>query len=195
MTSVSSLLNEKGFVCEPLSSEHLLYDFDAGDSGEALTIWLNDHASAFHQENLCKVWILRPIDNETSVRGYFTLSSHNVSIDGIPRKDRVLDKSLSNQVHSLPTLPAQLLGKFALDRELQGGAFGRLLMATVFEKYLQAEQSIGCKFLLTETSEPKLVSYYKNTYAFRESSIRQGGLIALYLSTENIREILQKIFE
>mgnify|MGYP000843746007 FL=1 len=186
MTSVDALLEQQGYVCEPLSEDHWFMNFDAGPRGAALTDWLNDHAAPYHAEGLCKVWILCPTDNPSDVLGYFTLSAHSVVVSDIGKRDRAVSKDNANRVNNLPSLPAQLLGKFALDESLQGKGLGELLMLAVFDRYLQAEKTIGCKFLIVEAREEALANYYATRYGFRRSKTPQGGLIALYLSTANL---------
>lgn len=60
-------------------------------------------------------------------------------------------------------------------------------MLAVFDRYLQVEKTIGCKFLIVEAREEALANYYATRYGFRRSKTPQGGLIALYLSTANLR--------
>ena len=60
-------------------------------------------------------------------------------------------------------------------------------MLAVFDRYLQAEKTIGCKFLIVEAREEALANYYATRYGFRQNMTLQGGLTALYLSTANLR--------
>ncbi len=187
MTSVDALLEQQGYVCELLGEDHWFMNFDAGPRGAALTDWLNDHAAPYHAEGLCKVWILCPTDNPSDVLGYFTLSAHSVKVGDTGKRDRTVSKHNANRVNNLPSLPAQLLGKFTLDKALHGKGIGELLMLAVFDHYLQAEKTIGCKFLIVEAREEALADYYAKRHGFRRNKTPQGGLTALYLSTANLR--------
>lgn len=187
MSELSALLSGLNLVCEKLNSEHYLENFSSGHSG-VLSDWLCGHGMAYQQENLCQVWVLRDAYKDDDVTGYFTLSSHSIEIGSVNRADRTVDRGNGNRVASHPTLPAQLLGKFALDESAHGrNGLGALLMLCVYDRYLVSADNVGSKFLIAETEAERLKEYYKDSYGFTASQSGVGGLVPLYKTTASIR--------
>lgn len=181
------------FKCEALNSDHLLMDFDCGRESP-LTDWLINKALHYHEERLCAVWLLVTDDEARSVRGYFTLSSHTITVADVPRKDRTQEKANGPIVASLPQLPAHLLGKFAVDKSLQGTSTGKLLMMHVFKKFTEASRISGSKYLILETNQKNLVDYYRSEYGFANSTNEiSSNLFRMYKKASDIEIDLSDI--
>lgn len=183
--SLESLLLGTGFECVPINPEHFLLDFECGHDS-ALGDWLRGHAQTYHSENLCRVWVLARSSTPESVAGYFTLSSHSVEVGAIARRQRYDDPRNGNEVNGVGRMPAQLLGKFALDQNQQGKGLGRLLMSCVYATYLASADHAGCKYLVVEARKPELVTYYQQMGFIASDAVR-GGSTSLYRSTSAIR--------
>jgi len=191
---LDEVLSATGYSCAPLCQDHVLMDFECGHAdsrGRSLADWLRDHGPAYQREKLCQVWILGH-DGRTDVLGYFTLSPHSIASESINRNDRFDDPSDANEVASLPLKPAFLLGKFALDRSVQGGKLGVLLMSCVYAVHLAAAQQTGGNFLVVDAREPELVSYYEK-FGFVRSRQVQNGLTSLYRPTSAIQADLDGV--
>ena len=187
MTSLETLYEASGLACTPLCEDHFLLDFQCGH-GNALAEWLQSKARAYQEENLCQVWVMHPKNEPERVTGYFTLSSHSVTSDVIMRKDRTVNKGNGNEVAAVGRMPAQLLGKFALDVAKQGSGHGQLLMLGVYSKYLEVAHNSGSKFLIVEAREPQLVSYYQDKYGFMVAAGQRDGVTSLYRATAGIQK-------
>lgn len=189
--SLELLLRGTGFECVPIKPEHFLLDFECGHGGE-LGDWLRRHAQTYHDENLSRVWILARSSAPETVAGYFTLSSHSVEIGTIARRQRYDDSKNGNEVNRVGRMPAQLLGKFALDQSNQGIGLGVLLMSCAYATYLASADYAGCKYLVAEARKPELVAYYERM-GFVASEAVRSGLTSLYRSTSAIRADMSAI--
>jgi hypothetical protein len=186
---LDAVLAAKGYSCVPLCGDHLLMDFECGH-GSDLATWLRNHATAYQQEKLSQVWVLANLSTN-SVRGYFSLSPRSIMLESIAKSDRYDDKGNANEVSHLPHIPANLLGKFALDESVQRQGTGALLMACVYAVHLSSVKQVGGKYLVVEAREPRLVSYYEHRYGFVRSLQPRDGLVSLYRLTSMIEVDLQ----
>ncbi len=172
------------YAVVPLSDDHILDYFDCLHDDNRLGEWLQKHAKEYHSKDMCKIWMLIENDSDFPV-GYFTLSSHQIGSDGFTKKQR------SGFASSHPH-PAQLLGKFALDKGVQGKGLSAFLMYEVFRKYIAVCELTGSRFLVTQVRTPKLASFYAN-YGFQEIRKRDQGLTDMVIDTESVREKLRSI--
>lgn len=185
---VSRLLTSHGYTCQSLNGDHFVADFDCGH-GNQLGSWLSDHGHTYHNENLCRVWVIAPVDRPGEVHGFFTLSAHSVNVEDINRSMRRDDPANGNVVNALPQLPAQLLGKMARSQEGVPPRFGALLLACVYANYLAANDVTASKFLVADAREPQLIDYYVKN-GFVPSQAVRGGLKTLYKPTKSIERDL-----
>lgn len=188
----SDALSGSNYACSALNADHYLLDFECGRDSN-LADWLRSHAQAYQQEGLSQVWILHRTDDVDKVRGYFTLSAHMIRSNDVSRRDKVVHKDNGNRLAQFDQLPAQLLGKFALDREVQGQGVGALLMSCVYAVYLDVSAKVGSKFLVVDAHKPALALYYQNYYGFVQATNRSGPSMTLYRSSAGIREDMAKI--
>lgn len=178
-------LTDSGRALRTLDGDHLAMDFDCGrESG--LSTWICAYGTKWQDEDLCRVWVVSPLDNHTRVDGYFTLSAHQVTHKDIGRKSKAVNPDNNSWVGGVATAPAQLLGKFAVDINHQGTGLAGLLMACVYAKHVEAADSVGAKYLVTEVREPALQTYYSKQYGFVASS-RPGDLVQMFRPTSGIR--------
>lgn len=183
---MEELLGAHGLVCEPLDEDHWLMDFETGRD-ERLDRWLNDKAHRYQTEDLCRVSILRKEGTPQTIVGYFALAAHSVESEDVARGDRVVDQVNGGMVGAMRAYPASLLGKFALDKEFQGGQMGALMMSCVYEQHLETAERSGVKFLVTEAQNKNLVDYYSGRYGFVAASNGVAGKTPLYKATSGIR--------
>jgi hypothetical protein len=186
---LDAVLAAKGYSCVPLCGDHFLMDFECGHGGD-MAAWLRDHATAYQHEKLSQVWVLTNLSTN-SVRGYFSLSPRSIALESIVRNDRYDDKGNANEVSHLPHIPANLLGKFALDESVQGRDTGVLLMACVYAVHLSSVEQVGGKYLIVEAREPRLVTYYEQRFGFVRSLQARDSLVSLYRPTSIIEADMQ----
>lgn len=141
------------FQCQPLNYEHITDFLDTGH-GNDLGTWLSKHAKRFQDLNRCQVWVLTE-DNQTDAQGFFTLSSHTISSSILTKKQRggISENNLQ---------PAQLLGKFAVDKKLQGKGVSIYLMHEVFKTYINVSEITGTRFLVLNVIHEKVAMFYES---------------------------------
>lgn len=179
-----------GWRLRRMDSDHYTATFDCGRD-EQMTKWFGRTALKWQNEDMCSVWILSPQDNETAVYGFFTLSSHLIIPGNVAKDDRASLAESRSWVNGLKNpFPAQLLGKFALDKDQQGKGLSLPLMLCVYVKHLEAAEVAGAKFLVVDVQEEALVNYYQERFGFIRSS--QEGAAQMYRPTKAIREDVAK---
>ena len=190
MSRVVDVLAAQRYACRRLHGDHLLIDFECGHGG-ALADWLARHALPYQQEDLCAVWVMSPLDDDCAVHGYFTLSSHVIALDEVNRRDRREDPANGNRVNSVGRAPAQLLGKFAVDSNLQGSGLATLMMLAAYDHFLASAEHAASKYLVVEAREPKIVSYYESKYGFVRTT-HSRELTSLYRTTAAVRADVER---
>lgn len=191
--SVAETILSAEYQCVPLNNDHFVMDFDCGHGG-ALTDWLINQGMTYQTERLARVWVMVKNEKPDLVRGYFTLSSHQIQRNQVTKKDSSSDPSKRTIVASLPALPTILLGKFAVDKACQGTGLAGLLMSHVYLKFLEAAQASAAKFLVLDTHKEKLVEYYKNRYGFvHKQQPDADGLMRMYKKATDIENDIRQI--
>ncbi|EQM81876.1 N-acetyltransferase [Microbacterium maritypicum] len=180
----------KGLSLRRLDDEHYTDFFDCGHD-EAMSSWFCNTARNWQAEDMCAVWVLSPADNESDPLGFFTLSAHQIIPGNIARNDKATDPENRRWANNLrQPYPAQLLGKFALDRSQHGKGLGKMLMLSVYAKHLEAADAAGAKYLVLDAREDRLVRYYTDEYGFVRSGFA-GEVAQMYRPTAIIREELR----
>lgn len=159
-----------------------------------MSSWFSSTAQKWQDEDMCAVWVLSPASNESDALGFFTLSAHQIIPGNVARADKAADPNNRAWVNNLQhPYPAQLLGKFALDRSRHGTGLGDILMLSVYAKHVEAADASGAKFLVLDAREESLVRHYRDRYGFVRSGFA-GEVAQMYRPTAVIREELQRAF-
>lgn len=177
-----------GYTIMPLSDDHnfFLGYFDCGHDPR-LNKWLTDFAKRYHDSGLCRVWLHVPVDDPTNIIGYFTLSATTAMKRDIPVKGLGVPGQMRE-------IPAVLLGKFAVDKNFQGGRASAEMMRHVFASHLEVAGLIGAVVLILHTRHPKLQEFYKK-FGFKSARRVSEGPVAqqhdlMWIKTTTIREYL-----
>lgn len=156
--------------------------------------WFCGTALRWQNEDMCAVWVLSPANNESDALGFFTLSAHQIIPGNVDKSDKAAEPSNKAWVNNLQQpYPAQLLGKFALERSQQGSGLGAVLMLCVYAKHVEVAEVSGAKFLVLDARGDKLVQYYRENYGFVRSEFA-GDLAQMYRPTAIIRAELDRAF-
>jgi GNAT superfamily N-acetyltransferase len=145
------------FVPPPLallSSDHDTSLFDSGEP--SLDSWLQQHAATAARRRLSAthVWA----QPEGRVLGYVTLAAHSIGQDVLPR-------SLG---HGFPvTIPAILLARLALHRNLRGQNLGAVLLAETLDIVAHSAANISAAFVVVDALNDAVMGFYRH-YGFRE---------------------------
>lgn len=184
---LTTFLSRHGYQLRRMDEDHYVDFFDCGRD-EAMNTWFTRTALKWQREDMCVVWVLSPQSNPTDPLGFFTLSAHQINPSNVDKKSRATDPANRAWTNNLQQpLPAQLLGKFALDASQQGQGLGALLMACAYSKHVEAAEVSGAKFLVVDVQEDDLVRYYESRFGFVRSGLI-GERAQMYRPTAAIRE-------
>lgn len=190
---LSEFLAGKGLQLRRMDDNHYVEFFDCGRD-DNMTKWFCTLARKWQDEDMCAVWVASPLDNDAEALGFFTLSAHQIIPGNVVKGDKASHSVNRSWIHGLThPYPAQLLGKFALDRSRQGTGLGALMMLSVYAKHVEAADVSGAKFLVLDVRDDQLVAYYQRRYGFVRSGL-PGEMAQMYRPTSVIRRELREVF-
>lgn len=101
-----------------------------------LNDWLVTKAGQFENKDLARVYVLVAA-GETTVKGYYALSSHTVSFEALPE----------DQAKGLPRIdmPVVLIGRLAVDRSAQGQRLGEYLLIDALRRGEYLAHKVGIR--------------------------------------------------
>ena len=143
-------------LTEILNPKHRKKEFSCGK--DILDKYLHQQANQDIKRQLSVCFVL--IDSETdSIKGYYTLSNNSISQDIIPSKlRRKLPKSYSS-------IPVTLLGRLAIDKQLQRKGIGKILLIDALKRCYKISKSIGSFAVIVDTLDKDAESFYEK-YGF-----------------------------
>jgi GNAT superfamily N-acetyltransferase len=127
--------------------------FNCGN--DSLNRWLLQHAKSAQGKRTARVFVWTDAQDD-QVRGYFTLSAHEIVAADLPAR---LSRGMPDK------LPAVLLGKLALHTSLHGRGLGGQLLRDAYERVLHATQSVAARFLVVDAVDDSAVAFYRH-YGF-----------------------------
>jgi len=140
---------------EPLERRHDRSQFSCGDEG--LDAFLQRFARPNARQNTARTFVLVE-PGETRVRGYYALSMTSIDGGDVPESER----------RGLPrVVPAALIGRFAIDQELQGRGLGRTLLFDALHRIRLAAQSTAAFCVVVHAVDRRAADFYLR-YGFRE---------------------------
>lgn len=177
--------NSPQFQLCVLGEHHLLDRFDCGKEPQ-LNEWLQKSALAAQRQGGSTVHVLT--DSEHRVHAYFTLSS-------LPLRQETFAKSNQRGARD-GLINAQLLGKFAIDRALQGMGFGATLMEVVFKKYYEVINITTSQWLALDAKNPKLAHWYTQFgFLALPPGINEDGVTRMVIKTKAVRAYVENLAE
>lgn len=132
---------------EPISSQHLLEEFDSGKS--SLNNWLKTRALSNHQNGFTSVTV---IHENQRVLGYYGLSPTTVLPNSLPRNIRT-----GQPPNPIPCL---LLGQLAVDKSAAGQGIGTGLLKHALISCANAATLIGGRALIVNAIDNEAASFW-----------------------------------
>jgi GNAT superfamily N-acetyltransferase len=135
----------------PLSSLHKKADFSCGN--DLLDRYIRQQAKQDQKRHLSACFVL--IDDNLSVKGYYTLSS-----DSIPRE--LLPEAIIKKLPSSYTnLPVTLVGRLAIDNVYKGQGLGGLLLLDALKRsYETSISTIGAMAVVVDPIDENARRFY-----------------------------------
>lgn len=136
--------------CVPLAPTDDLESFDCGNV--ALNLWLRGHALSMQKRRYSRVFIVRQTgDTDSTIVGFFALSAMSVQRPQLQP---------THQRAELREVPAILLGKFALDKSVQGRGLSAALLAAAVDRVGGATRHIGARLLVADPVDERARRLY-----------------------------------
>jgi GNAT superfamily N-acetyltransferase len=123
--------------------------FDCGQS--VLNEWLRDLAGQFDRRDLSRTFVATR-ENQFGVVGYYSISSHRVVHEVLP----------DSEAKKLPRLdvPVVLIGRLAVDRNIQGQGLGALLLVDALRRSAEISQQLGIRAVEVDTIDDTARNFY-----------------------------------
>jgi hypothetical protein len=141
------------YALSVLRVDHDLSGFDCG--AEGLTAWLRGAARHEQAAGTSQTYVWTEV-GQLGVLAYFTIAPWLVAVEGLSRH-------ASKGTAAGGALPAFLLGKLALDRQLRGQTprLGPNLLVDALVKIVQAADLAGGRVIIVDTLDDAAFSFYK----------------------------------
>lgn len=143
------MVSSAPWIIESLGKHHDRTSFDCGVP--LLNEWLIQRAGQFDRKDLARTFVAVRC-NETSVIGYYALSSHAVRFDTLP----------ADQAKGLPRLdiPVAMIGRLAVARKMHGQGLGSELLIDAFRRIQHLAEHIGIKAVEVDAVDDSAKRFY-----------------------------------
>ncbi len=120
---------------EPLTAADIESDFECGVA--PLDAYFRKHALPNHERGVGRAYVLHaPAGSDMPViLGFYTLSMAQLEREALPDAHR-------RRLPAYP-LPVALIGRFAVDKRIQRGGFGTLLLSDALQRVAQVSDLVG----------------------------------------------------
>lgn len=135
------------FLSEQLTDQHVLSSFDS--SNAELDRWLMRSAARAQVQSTGRTWVWHTGDNQ--VVAYFTLAAHVLHREALPRSHQ---RSVPREI------PAILLAKLALDRQLHGQHLGEQLLLDALTRCVAAGQLVASRYVVVDAIDDHAAGFY-----------------------------------
>lgn len=156
------------FVSELLDPHrHDLVGFSCGN--ESLDRWLRNSADRAQRQNTGRTWVWH--DGSYRVAAYYTLAAH------------MLDRAVTTEnPGSVPSdIPATLLCKLALSRNLQGQGLGTQLLADAVTRCARSNDLVASRYVVADAIDDDAERFY-----LRHRFIKIPDTARLYIRMKDI---------
>jgi len=154
---------------EPIREAHQTTAFNCGNP--ALNLFLQRFALTNHRQGAARTYVMC---RALQVVGYYSLSAANAELEQVPTR-------VSHGLARHP-VPLVLLARLAVDQTGHGLGWGTLLLQDAFHRYLQAQEILGCRALVTHAKDERAAGFYRK-FGFQPSPLSPHHL---YLLTKDI---------
>ena len=139
------------FRIELLAKHHRREDFHCGVA--TLDHYLRTTARQHQRRHISRIFVLVTNDAPERIRGYYSLSVTEITVDSIPAGLR----------RKLPRhgLPAARLGRLAVDRQNRGKSIGRLLLIDAMRRTYKIALDAGLVALVVDAKDNEARRFYE----------------------------------
>ena len=143
---------ELRYRVEALGRQHDRSQFSCGS--EPLDRYFRAQAGQDARKRVAAPFVLCEGDG-AAVLGYYTLSAISVDIGAWP-------ENVAKKLPKYPVVPATLLGRLAIDRQLQGKGVGEYLLMDALHRSLQAAHQVAALAVIVDAKDARAVAFYRH---------------------------------
>ena len=141
------------WVIEALGNDHNRADFSCGNA--SLDRYLKEQAGQDLRRGCAMPFVLVSGRGDTSILGYYTLSSYGVDIGELP-------VNVARKLPRYPLIPATLLGRLAVDRRCQGQGIGEFLLMDALYRALVQSTEIAAAAVVVDAIDGGAAKLYQH---------------------------------
>lgn len=134
------------------------YKFDCGE--DSLNHYILKQAKQDMKRHISATYILR---NNSSLLGYYTLSSTIIPLDKLQNTD----ESFARKLPKYPYLPATLIGRLAVNIKDKKNGYGKILLIDALKRSCANSKIVGSIAILVDVINENASNFYQK-YGFRE---------------------------
>ncbi len=120
----------------------------------ALDEYIRRYASQDVRKNVARVFVATPDDQPERLAGFFTLSAGSVNCSELP-------PALARKLPRYP-VPVALIGRLAVDIQLQGQGLGAILLADACHKVVQASAVLAVAGIVVDAKNQSAAAFYSH---------------------------------
>jgi len=162
-------------LIQPLNPNHNRKDFNCGVIN--LNNYIQKQARLDVKRWISRVFVATTPNDPSSILGYYTLSSSAICPDDLPAR-------LVQKLPNYP-VPAVLLGRLAVAKNVQGQGIGRSLLTNALIRTLAISDEIGIYALIIDALDDRAKSFYE-TFGFLQLSTGSRRLFLPLQSTSTM---------
>ena len=141
---------------EPLGPRHDRAGFACGNA--ALDDFIRTRARKEQDLGFSAVFVAVVGSDINTISGYYSLSSHSISVQGIP-------PGVRKRFPRYPAVPTTLLGRLASAVQFRGKRVGEFLLLDALHRALQSSQHVGSYAVAVDAIDNAAISFYSK-YGF-----------------------------
>jgi GNAT superfamily N-acetyltransferase len=164
------------FAVESLRPHHDRPGFSCGNA--SLDDFIKTKARKEQELGFSAVFVAAADASSPAILGFYSLSSHSISVQGIPPQTR-------KRFPRYPVVPTTLLGRLATSITCRGQGLGEFLLLDALQRALVSSEQVGSYAVVVDAIDASAESFYRK-YGFLESEERADRL---YLPMESIRRL------
>lgn len=138
-------------MIELLDRKHNRNDFDCGK--ELLNNYIKNQAGQDTKRKLSACFVFAE-EESNCIQGYYTLSNNSIPLSSFPEPIR---KKLPQSYNSIPTT---LLGRLAIDKNLQGKGLGKILLLDALKRSYEISKEIGSFAVVVDPIDREAELFY-----------------------------------
>lgn len=129
-------------------AKHDVSEFTCGV--DSLDVWLKEHAGTSAARRTARTWVWA--NSRGVVVGYYALAAHKVQREHVPSR---IGRGGPIEI------PAVLLARLALSRDLQGAGYGAVLVADALERIVTATKVVAARVVVVDAREETVAQFYE----------------------------------